>query len=233
MFRREGQAEPVVYACSDEPRDLLIAKLSDRGFTEDDPVELLPDWTILHLDLLEEALEAVKPSLLIIDSVRTAIAYPLGLDENNTGIGAYLKQVEALATRYGASVVFLHHDNKSKDSVGVCRSSGSTDIPGNVSVHWRLEAATKDPSDPNRVFTMPKTRGMAPQSLRLRLDLESYRWENLGTIGESEDAAKVNQSLAQQILELLNQRPSVGLEERNQRSPWWQSWRLHRPNPAC
>ncbi|WP_440287487.1 hypothetical protein [Desertifilum tharense] len=62
-----------------------------KGFTEDDPVELLPDWTILHLDLLEEALEAVKPSLLIIDSVRTAIAYPLGLDENNTGIGAYLK----------------------------------------------------------------------------------------------------------------------------------------------
>lgn len=201
----------VLYLCSDEPLNQLANKLNNRGFVDSDPVTVIPDWTIKDLDLLEEAVEAIQPKLIVIDSIRTTIAYPLGLDENNAGIGAYLKKIEAIATRYRGVPLFIHHDNKSKDSVGVCRSSGSTDIPGNVSIVLRLEAASKDPSDPNRILTMPKTRGLAPQSLRVALNLDVYTYDNLGAVGESDDVASETKSLKETITALLSKYPS-GLE---------------------
>ncbi|NER45878.1 MAG: AAA family ATPase [Symploca sp. SIO1A3] len=212
---RQGK---VLLINSDQPLNITVSYLCDRGFDESnrnlDVVGQsgdMPAWTIHNLEQLESWLEEFKPDLVIIDSIRKAICYPLGLEEKSEQVGHWMSEVERMVIRYG-SLLWIHHDNKDKEKHGVSRSSGSTAIPGNVSVHWRLEAASKDPSDPHRVFSMPKTRGFEASSLNLRFNAQTGEWESLGRVGESEAAAAQRQSYQEQILELLSSRPGVGFE---------------------
>lgn len=200
---------------SDQPLNITLSYLDDRGFNEDDTnIEVvgqtndLAAWTIQDLDLLETWLDDFKPDLVIIDSIRTAICYPLGLEEKSEQVGHWMKEVERLVTRYG-SLLWIHHDNKDKDLKGVSRASGSTAIPGNVSVHWRLETVNADPSNPNRRFSMPKTRGFEASTINIQFNPESGEWQSFGRAGENEAATA---SYQQQILTLLAQCPGVGME---------------------
>jgi len=212
---RQGK---VLLINSDQPLNITVSYLCDRGFDESNhnlsmvgQSGDMPAWTIHNLEELETWLEEFKPDLVIIDSIRKAICYPLGLEEKSEQVGHWMSEVERMVIRYG-SLLWVHHDNKDKEKHGVSRSSGSTAIPGNVSVHWRLEAATKDPSDPHRVFSMPKTRGFEASSLNLRFNAQTGEWENLGQVGESQAAAEQRQSYTEQILELLRSKPGVGFE---------------------
>jgi archaellum biogenesis ATPase FlaH len=203
---------------SDQPLNITMNYLSERGFDESE-TELMvagesgdiPAWNILSLELLETWLEEFKPDLVIADSIRTIICYPLGLEEKSEQVGHWMKEVERLVTRYG-SLLWIHHDNKDKDQKGVGRSSGSTAIPGNVSFHWRIEATSNEASDLNRKISMPKTRGYEASTVFTKFNLETGEWELKGIAGESGELAAQQQSLAEQILHLLSQCPGVGLE---------------------
>jgi hypothetical protein len=162
--------------------------------------------------LLETWLEETKPKLVIIDSIRTTICYPLGLEEKSEQVGHWLKEVERLVTRYGASLLWIHHDNKDKELKGVSKASGSTAIPGNVSVHWRVETLSADPADCSRKFSMPKTRGFEGSTLNIRFQPDSGEWENLGVVGESIAAASQRQCMQEQILSFLESRRGIGFE---------------------
>lgn len=212
------QRGKVLLINSDQPLNITVTYLADRGFDEDESnLEVvgqsgdMPAWTILDLETLETWLEEFQPNLVVIDSIRTAICYPLGLEEKSEQVGHWMKEVERLVTRYG-SLLWVHHDNKDKTQQGVSRSSGSTAIPGNVSVHWRLEALSSDPSNPVRRFTTPKTRGFEPSALNIQFHSESGEWECLGRIGESEQTAAENRSFADMILQILRSAPGVGYE---------------------
>ena len=146
------------------------------------------------------------------DSIRTTICYPLGLEEKSEQVGHWLKEVERLVTRYGASLLWIHHDNKDKELKGVSKSSGSTAIPGNVSVHWRVETVSADPADCSRKFSMPKTRGFEGSTLNIRFQPDSGEWENLGVVGESIAAASQRQCMQEQILSFLESRRGIGFE---------------------
>jgi len=204
---------------SDQPLNMTMSYLADRGFDEDNENLLvvgqsgdLPAWGIQDLPLLETWLEETKPELVIIDSIRTAICYPLGLEEKSEQVGHWLKEVERLVTRYGASLLWIHHDNKDKELKGVSKASGSTAIPGNVSVHWRVETVSADPTDCNRKFSMPKTRGFEGSTLNIRFQPECGEWENLGVVGESIAAASQRQCMQEQILSFLESRRGIGFE---------------------
>jgi len=209
----------VILIGSDQPLNMTMSYLADRGFDEDNE-DLrvvgqsgdLPAWGIQDLPLLETWLEEMKPSLVIIDSIRTAICYPLGLEEKSEQVGHWLKEVERLVTRYGASLLWIHHDNKDKELKGVSKASGSTAIPGNVSVHWRVETVSADPTDCNRKFSMPKTRGFEGSTLNIRFQPDSGEWENLGVVGESIAAASQRQCMQEQILSFLQSRRGIGFE---------------------
>jgi len=203
---------------SDQPLNITASYLSDRGFDQDDPNwkvvgpnRDMAAWTIKDLELLESWLEEFQPDLVIIDSIRTTICYPLGIEEKSEIVGHWMKEVERLVMRYG-SLLWVHHDNKDKNLSGVSRASGSTAITGNVSVHWRLEKTNNDDSDPKRVFSMPKTRGFEPITANLKYESVSGQWIYEGRAGESPETAQNNQTLQQKILELLAQRPDVGFE---------------------
>jgi len=209
----------VILIGSDQPLNMTMSYLADRGFDEDNE-DLrvvgqsgdLPAWGIQDLPLLETWLEEMKPSLVIIDSIRTAICYPLGLEEKSEQVGHWLKEVERLVTRYGASLLWIHHDNKDKELKGVSKASGSTAIPGNVSVHWRVETVSADPADCSRKFSMPKTRGFEGSTLNIRFQPDSGEWENLGVVGESIAAASQRQCMQEQILSFLQSRRGIGFE---------------------
>jgi hypothetical protein len=203
---------------SDQPLNMTISYLSDRGFDETEKnLEVIgasgdiASWTIRDLELLEQWLSDYKPDLVIIDSIRTAVCYPLGLEEKSEQIGHWLKEVERLVTRYG-SLVWIHHDNKDTQKNGVARASGSTAIPGNVSVHWRVERISRDESNPARRFSMPKTRGFEPSTLNIEFKPHSGEWELVSRVGEAEALAAERQSISEKILKLLSLRPGVGLE---------------------
>ncbi len=203
---------------SDQPLNITASYLSDRGFDQDNPNwkvvgpnRDMAAWTIKDLELLESWLEEFQPDLVIIDSIRTTICYPLGIEEKSEIVGHWMKEVERLVMRYG-SLLWVHHDNKDKNLSGVSRASGSTAITGNVSVHWRLEKTTNDDSDPNRLFSMPKTRGFEPITANLKYESASGQWIYQGRVGESAETAQNNQTLQQKILDLLEQRLDVGFE---------------------
>ena len=200
----------VLFVSSDQPLNVTRAYLADRGVSEDNEnlrlvgynKDLAP-WTAKNLDLMEQWIDEYQPDLTVIDSIRETIINPLGLEEKSEQVGHWLREVERLALRSG-SLLWIHHDGKSKDNSGVEKASGTTAIPGAVSWHWRLEHSDrKDPSNPNRLFTMPKARGFEPVSLNVRFDSESGIWENLGRVGESEDEATSQRTNQSRILDLL------------------------------
>jgi hypothetical protein len=204
---------------SDQPLNMTVSYLADRGFDEsEENLRVvgqsgdLPAWSIQDLPLLETWLEETKPNLVIIDSIRTTICYPLGLEEKSEQVGHWLKEVERLVIRYGGSLLWIHHDNKDKELKGVSKSSGSTAIPGNVSVHWRVETVSADPADCNRKFSMPKTRGFEGSTLNIRFRPDSGEWDNLGIVGESIAAASQRQCMQEQILSFLESRRGIGFE---------------------
>lgn len=208
---------PILFISMDQPSNITRRYMLDMGFANIDNFFVVSEtqatsgWTIKDLELLEQWLDEIKPGLVIIDSIRTTICYPLGIEEKSEMVGRYMKDVERLVCKYG-SLLWIHHDNKDKEKHGVSRASGSTAIVGNASFHWRLEKASKDDSDPNRILTMPKTRGFESVSVNLKFNPGLCCFEYLGLLGESEEVAKQKTTLEQKILALLQTKPDIGFE---------------------
>jgi hypothetical protein len=202
---------------SDQPLNITANYLSDRGFDETENLIVsgankdMAAWTIRDLELLEQWLNHHKPDLVVIDSIRTAVCYPLGLEEKSEQVGHWMKEVERLVTRYG-SLLWVHHDNKDPQKKGVARASGSTAIPGNVSVHWQVEAVSTDSANPSRRLCTPKTRGFEPSNLNIEFKPHTGEWELISRAGEAEALTAENQSISDKILKLLSLRPGVGME---------------------
>jgi len=206
----------VLFICSDQPLNITASYLADKGFSEDmenimvvGQTNTMSAWTIKEMEALEGYLEEFRPALTIIDSIRTTIAYPLGIEEKSEQIGHWLKEVERQVVRFNSSLMWIHHDNKAKDLVGVEKASGSTAIVGNVSFHFRLQKSSNDQADTRRLLTMPKTRGFEPVSALLEFNPESSCFEFVGIEGDA-DGAKA--TLQQQIMQLLQKQPGSWLE---------------------
>jgi hypothetical protein len=210
----------VMMLIPDQPISVTINYLLERGLdpTHDGENLMLNGqgapggcWDIRQMDLLKQWLEEFKPDLVIIDSIRSAICYPLQIAEKEAEIGEHMKQVENLVIPYG-SLVWLHHDNKNKEQVGVSRSSGSTAIPANVSVIWRIERLSKDPTCLDRSFTMPKTRGFEAQSLCIRFNSENGHFDVIRSEGESEEALAQASTLKEKLITFLTLHSGVRYE---------------------
>lgn len=208
----------VLYLASDQPLNQTKQYLWERGFENSDPLTIVGEgqgmsaWSVRKLEDLESWLLLGGYSLVIVDSIRSTICYPLGLEEKSEHIGHWMKEAERVVIRHGSSLLWIHHDNKDKDLKGVSRSSGSTAIPANVSVHMRIENASGDETTPMRRLTMPKTRNFEAQSLEIQFKPETYEWELIGRTGESPEVARDNQTLGQKIQALLQKHPGIGLE---------------------
>lgn len=146
---------------------MLKIRLTDAGM---DNVAIDQGWVADEegLKYLRKWMGKYGFSLVIMDSVRECICHPLGISQNDEETGYKLKQIAEIVTATGACFIALHHENKSKESRGTEKASGSTSIISNVDAHWRL-SATAD----SILLSMPKTRGYQPCEIDYRIDFAS------------------------------------------------------------
>ncbi|MBR8840285.1 MAG: AAA family ATPase [Stigonema ocellatum SAG 48.90 = DSM 106950] len=194
----------VVFVASDEPQPFVEDKFINRGIYGSDDYSIILDWDMSQISKLEESIEANRPTLVVIDSF-SAIHKDPSFDENSAQARRSVEQLQALATRYNAAILLIHHTTKSKDQSGVGKVRGSTSIAAAGSATWLLDG---EQNSQVRVFTTPKIRGAAPWNVRLTLDAPNGRWE----IASGNEEENVHKTIGDRILEFMLTRPEARFE---------------------
>lgn len=129
----------VLYVDEENPEDLIHERFSKLGLSIDGAANLrLINNAGIRLDrdpdvLLDEALD-FAPNAIILDSLTRLHTE----DENSAGAMASLfnEAIKPLARQTGATVVLIHHANKSDSNSGYRRARGSGDITASVDSAW-------------------------------------------------------------------------------------------------
>jgi hypothetical protein len=216
------QGKVLIVQC-DESKATAKGRLLKRGFRREDAsnVRFMHKFSITQLRALEEILEAFRPTLVVIDSLRRINA-GREISENSAEFADYIYQLKELCARYNAALILIHHSNKNSEAVGVEKVRGSSAIAGAVWGVWELSQVPKpdpnnkkkliiDPKDPHRILSVI-ARDVEGQRLKIELDPENNHWINHGQQGISEEEVKEQKSHAAKVIELLKSVAPVGLE---------------------
>ncbi|MEG3879322.1 AAA family ATPase, partial [Microcoleus sp. herbarium7] len=215
------QGKVLIVQC-DESIGSATGRLIKRGFRKDDTnVQFMDSFSIFQLVELEERLEAFRPDLVIIDSLRR-ISIGTGISENSAEFADSVYKIKELLFRYNAAGILIHHTNKNQDALGVERVRGSGAIAGAVWGVWELSHIPKpdpnnkkrqiiDPKDATRVLSIT-ARDIEGYRLKIELDPENNRWVSLGEDGVEEGEKTNRKSNEAKILELLKAVAPKGLE---------------------
>jgi KaiC/GvpD/RAD55 family RecA-like ATPase len=216
------QGKVLIIQC-DESIGSATGRLIKRGFRKEDAanVQFMDSFNIFQLPELEERLEAFRPDLVIIDSLRR-ISIGTSVSENSAEFADAIYKVKELLFRYNAAGILIHHTNKNQDALGVERVRGSSAIAGAVWGVWELSHIPKpdpnnkkkqiiDPKDPSRILSIT-ARDIEGQRLKVELDPENNHWVSLGEDGVEEGEAANRKSHEAKILELLKSVAPKGLE---------------------
>jgi len=149
--------------------------------------ELIHNWDISQMEILEEALEDMRPTLVIFDSL-TSINKLSQIEEKDSKIARLIYSLNNLLERYGSAGLMIHHNNKDKDNKGVNKIRGSSAIAAAVSGIWLLEG-----QGDVRKFSTPKLRGSIAVTLDISLDRESGKMIVINPDRQVEDARPVIQ----------------------------------------
>jgi predicted ATP-dependent serine protease len=119
-----------------------------------------------HRDDLEAVIAHERPSLVVLDSLRSLAPV---LDENDPAqTSLALDPMRQLAHRQDVALVIVHHANKAGRDY-----RGSTAILASVDLAWRLGRAEGDPDRQRRFLECRKSRiGPEPARAWLRLGVE-------------------------------------------------------------
>jgi KaiC/GvpD/RAD55 family RecA-like ATPase len=157
----------VLIVCGDEPLDQLKDKMIDRGyFGLADQWDILYDFDISQAEMLEEKIEDLRPTFLIIDSF-SSIHQSDSFDENSSQSQKTIRKLNRLAERYNLSILMIHHSNKNKDQKGVHKLRGSSAIAAAAAAVWMLSG-----EGDIRTFTTPKLRNS--EKINYNIDLNFH-----------------------------------------------------------
>lgn len=130
-------------------------------------VNFIRFWRFTQVDLLEDKIRQLEPSLVIIDSLTSTTA-GIGADRTSSSAGDCLYELRDIAEKYECSFIVLHHLNKNDEF------RDSTTYVDNVSEAWML---TKDPERRDDfILTYKKSRSSFEGRAILRRKLEGYKW---------------------------------------------------------
>ena len=178
----------VLFVVGDEPLPFAQDKLISRGlYGYMGSWELIHNWDISQMEILEEALEDMRPTLVIFDSL-TSINKLSQIEEKDSKIARLIYSLNNLLERYGSAGLMIHHNNKDKDNKGVNKVRGSSAIAAAVSGIWLLEG-----QGDVRKFSTPKLRGSIAVTLDISLDRESGKMIVINPDRQVEDARPVIQ----------------------------------------
>lgn len=141
-------------------------------------VSFIRFWRFTQVDLLEDKIRQLEPSLVIIDSLTSTTA-GIGADRTSSSAGDCLYELRDIAEKYECSFIVLHHVNKNDDF------RDSTTYVDNVSEAWLL---TKDQERRDDfIVTYKKSRSGFQGRAVLRRKLEGYKWTLEGRLDTSCD----------------------------------------------
>jgi hypothetical protein len=161
----------VLIVCGDEPLDQLKDKMIDRGyFGLADQWDILYDFDISQAEMLEEKIEDLRPTFLIIDSF-SSIHQSDSFDENSSQSQKTIRKLNRLAERYNLSMLMIHHTNKNKDQKGVHKLRGSSAIAAAAAAVWMLSG-----EGDIRTFTTPKLRNSEKINYNIGLNFHNGKF---------------------------------------------------------
>ena len=127
---------------------------------------------VLSTNSLSRSL-GVSAAVVIIDSLASVNRFTT-ISENDTEYARPILYLGDIAREFGCSFLLIHHSN----SEG--KSRGTKAIRAAVDEEWNLETVNpKDPSDPERLLTMQKSRSRMPMKYKLKFDDDSFAWDLL------------------------------------------------------
>ena len=161
----------VLIVCGDEPLDQLKDKMIDRGyFGLADQWDILYDFDISQAEMLEEKIEDLRPTFLIIDSF-SSIHQSDSFDENSSQSQKTIRKLNRLAERYNLSILMIHHTNKNKDQKGVHKLRGSSAIAAAAAAIWMLSG-----EGDIRTFSTPKLRNSEKINYNIGLNFHNGKF---------------------------------------------------------
>jgi replicative DNA helicase len=213
MGVRPNKPYKVAILINDQSGYVSKLYLMKKGFLEEETVkcwiktEADPEgFTIFDMNIIKPQLEEWKPDFIVVDSLRSTVFHPLKISENDANeAGRWTRKLLEGLGQYGATVLVIHHENKSSDSQGVAASSGSGDIPASFDVHWRLQMAG-DAKSPKRFWTSAKSR-CGNLNAKIEYNPEEDWFELLSWDGQNEADTRQLMSATDKIARLLKLNP--------------------------
>jgi hypothetical protein len=194
----------VLIVSGDELPCFTQDKLIDRGIPLDDENwDIILNWDVSQWEVLEEAINDLRPALVVIDSFSSIHRDP-SFDENSSQAKSTIYDLEALTNAYGCGCILIHHLSKSKENKGVAKLRGSSAIAAAASVVCLMEPM----SDGTRKLSFPKVRGAQTEPFLVALNGSTGRYE---VVKGGDDGG--TKSLGERILAFLQKDPYKRFEQ--------------------
>jgi len=202
-----------LYIHPDEDASDLDSRFLDMGYRPNSVgIDVVSDWQITQLTVLESMLESRKPRLVIIDSL-FAVSNSAGIEEKSPEFGVLVQDLVLLMQKYGTACVLVHHSAKAADNWNandVNAGRGSSSIGGTVwGVLNLVTPQTKDDESQRNVEVRDGTRILYGKlrgvSEEIRIKLKP-NWQTSGfEVEEIDDEDSVNRkTYGERILNVLN-----------------------------
>lgn len=174
---------PALMVQVDEPSLVTGERIDIRGIRDDAPLQILSDWQVEQMAELERLIEQQRPGFVLIDSL-TAINRHCVFSENDTEYARPVLQLAAIGSKYGCTVVIIHHSN------GEGKARGSKAIHNSVSEVWSLTAD----GPAFRLLRVQKTRmGRPPGTYRFKFQDDDFSFVYVGEDGQADEGAAATQ----------------------------------------
>jgi AAA domain/Primase C terminal 2 (PriCT-2) len=192
----------VLLVQAEEPEMTIKGNLKGIGLFDNsdlllrDPLRIEMEWSIDDLDRLEQWVLEFRPDIVFFDSLR-ALAKRLGKDENSAGFADFVYALQERLKTLGIPGLIIHHNNKSKEAIGLEKLAGSSAIPGACDDILQWVRCSENPEDTRRHLVM-KGRNCRGRFLVEYVEDEYpyFHFENKGEVGVSAD----EKTLADRVL---------------------------------
>ena len=143
-----------------------------RLFVEDEESD--HPWGLDNIPALEAHIGALKPALVIIDSLSTH--KPRKCDLNSHGdIAPVLVALRKVATKFSCAILVIHHLNKLRTTDPLEKISGSIGIT--ATARHVLFVATHPEDSSLRVIAVAKSNLVKPGAPSFQFRLDPFEWE--------------------------------------------------------
>jgi len=198
-----GDRGGILYIQSDTSPLNTIESLKQAGVTPDLPIRFHTEWQIDYTAAMYKWVKKYRPTLVVIDSLTSVSRYST-ISENDIEYARPILYMGDIAREFGCSFIFIHHSNSSG------QARGTKGLRNAVDEVWRLESIDpKDPTNPERLLAMEKSRSRMPMRYRLKLNDDDFSWECLGQESAAGEIEEQNTSARWLIVNHLKKNPGI------------------------